>query len=136
MQHVHRERCDLGEGQYLHYLVAAAPEVLWFDVQDVGSYQGMVFGVFLYLGRVFVYEDSYGSCSGCGAWSEGVNPTSLEEIVKKSKEFASEGAALDYIHKFESYESPDRERLKRAVSSAFAWGVFKLNESDLQWFIK
>jgi hypothetical protein len=84
-----------GEKDWLSYLCEAAPEVLWFHLCSRGDYQGEVFAVGKYLGKCLVFSDYYGSCSGCGAWGEGGEPTDLSEVLKSSKLFDKPDDALE-----------------------------------------
>lgn len=71
MEHKHDEDCFRNYNySFREYLIHAAPSFLWADVQDVGSYQGRVYGIAWYNKQIALYEDYYGSCSGCGAWGE------------------------------------------------------------------
>lgn len=117
LQHKHDDHCKYGGG-FLHYLVEAAPDFLWFDVQDVGDYQGSVYGVALYKGEIGIYEDGYGSCSGCGAWGEGGEPSNQSDAIARTTFFKDREGAIEYIAKLDSYNSPDKEKLIQAVKEA------------------
>lgn len=110
---------------YAEWLIGAAPDVLWYDIQEVGSYQGQVFGVGLYKRQVAIYEDYYGSCSGCGAWGEGGEPTSQEEVLNSCTLFSTKEEALEYVKdQWESdryrSEYPDLDKMKSAIEEVFS----------------
>ena len=69
---------------FADYLREASPEILWTKVDSAGDYQGEVCAVGVYLDGIIIYKGYYGSCSGCGAWGEGGEPTSLEEVKASS----------------------------------------------------
>lgn len=119
MEHKHTEKCYSSSSGYKEYLIHAAPSYLWADVQDVGSYQGSVYGVAFVDGKIALYEDSYGSCSGCGAWGEGGEPSTEEEIISRTTFTADPLKALEYIAEqwVDSYESPDVEKLRSAIDA-------------------
>jgi hypothetical protein len=114
-KHVHKEGCEYSGDGYLHYLVSAAPSILWYNVQDVGSYQGSVYGVGEYKKQILIYEDSYGSCSGCGAWGEGGEPKNEEGVLSMSKLFSNVAEAMKYLAKIDYYDAPDMDALTQAV---------------------
>jgi hypothetical protein len=113
-KHEHSESCKYNDG-FLHYLVSAAPNILWYDVQDVGSYQGNVYGVGKYDQKILIYEDYYGSCSGCGAWGEGGEPTNEAEVLSKSHLFETKEEALKYLITIDHYERPDHGKMIQAI---------------------
>lgn len=39
------------------WLPYIAQDMIWFNVHDVGSYQGSVYGVAIYRGKIGIYED-------------------------------------------------------------------------------
>jgi len=127
IQHVHKTECP----RYDHkdWVCHVAPDVLWFSVQDVGSYQGSVYGFGLYKGKLLIYEDSYGSCSGCGAWGEGGEPETQEDLLKNSKEFDSLEDALAYLAKMDRYERPDMAEATEALKEASQFGKAKPKKS-------
>ena len=100
------------------WLPHIAPELFWFNIQDVGSYQGSVYGVALYKDQIVIYEDYYGSCSGCGAWGEGGEPISQDDVLSKSKLFDTKEETLVYIAKMDKYESPDIDAMNKAIDQA------------------
>lgn len=118
----HTPQCDgYCVHSYAGWLVSAAPDVLWYDVQDIGDYQGRVFGVGRYQGQVLLYEDYYGSCSGCGAWGEGGEPADQAAVLELSHLFASSAEAITYAQKEwveDCYERPDMDRVRAAVQEA------------------
>lgn len=117
LKHEHTKDCPYNAAAYLHYLVEAAPDFLWFDVQDVGDYQGTVYGVATYQGRIWLYENGYGSCSGCGAWGEGGEPANQADVIAQSKSFDTVEEAIAV--KVESlWNEPDRERRAAAIREA------------------
>lgn len=103
---------------YQDWLPHIAPDFFWFDIQDVGSYQGQVYGVAVYNKQIAIYEDYYGSCSGCGAWGEGGEPTSQDEVIKLCKFFNTKDEAILYCTKMDSYEKPDMDIFVKAVQNA------------------
>lgn len=115
IKHEHNEDCEYGD--FIHYLVQAAPSVLWYNVQDVGSYQGSVYAVGKYKNQILIYEDGYGSCSGCGAWGEGGEPENEEDILNRSNLFSDKELAIKYIEQINGYEPPDKNEMIKAVKS-------------------
>jgi hypothetical protein len=115
IKHVHDDECDYSDG-FIHYLVEAAPGVLWFNIQDVGSYQGCVYAVGLFEGKYLIYEDYYGSCSGCGAWGEGGEPSSLNDVISNSTLFITPEEASDYLGKIDKYEAPNIQAMRNAIN--------------------
>lgn len=116
--HKHEDGCKWSGG-FLHYLVEAAPDILWYDVQDVGSYQGSVYGVGEYKGQCLIYTDYYGSCSGCGAWGEGGEPSDMEEVLGHCEKFDSEKEALKYLATLDSYNRPNIAAMQQAIEEVF-----------------
>lgn len=114
VQHQHISECPFSEG-YTSYLVDSAPDIFWYNIQDVGSYQGTVFAVGKYKNHIVIFEDYYGSCSGCGAWGEGGEPTDQDDVLAHSKLFNNHNSAKDYLDKFDSYEHPNIEAMKKAI---------------------
>ena len=102
---------------YAGWLLGVAPEVLWYDVQDVGDYQGAVYGVGRYRSQILLYEDYYGSCSGCGAWGEGGEPSSLKEVLANSNLFMLRSGAVSYVEGnwATMYNSPDIDQVIGAI---------------------
>ena len=119
MKHAHKHDCE--KNYYGEFLCSAAPDFLWYCVQDVGSYQGQVFGIATYKGKVGIYEDYYGSCSGCGAWGEGGEPTNQEEIISKCTFFTDESEANKYVKKLveDHYEKPEEPEFSERLHEAF-----------------
>lgn len=103
IEHEHRENCNRHD--YTEWLCHVAPDVLWYKIEDWGSYSGQVFGVGEYQGQIIVYKDYYGSCSGCGVWGgfspdeAGGEPQSQEEVLSNSKLFDDLNEAYDYLKK-------------------------------------
>ncbi len=119
----HTSDCDgWCDHSYAGWLVSAAPDVLWYSVQDVGQWQGEIYAVGKYRGQILLYADSYGSCSGCGAWGEGGEPANQKEVLAHSKLFS--GGALKYASehwrdKLEDWEDkPDFEKVAAAIQEA------------------
>ncbi len=104
------EECDFEE-----WLPHIAPDMFWFDIQACGSYQGEVFGVAEYDKKIAIYGGYYGSCSGCGAWGEGGEPISQEEVLKSCILCNTADDAIEKINKLDAYSSPDKERMIKAV---------------------
>jgi len=96
------------KNKYAHYLWKAAPEIDWYYVEDVGSYQGTVYAVGKYQKQWFVMKDYYGSCSVCGAWGEGGEPEDLKGVLSNGELFSTKKEALKFAVKTykDSYESP------------------------------
>lgn len=117
IKHVHKDGCSRYE--YKEWVCHVAPDVLWFDVQDVGIYQGQVFGLGVYKNQAIFYEDYYGSCSGCGAWGEDGEPQSQEEVFKKSKFFSTKKEILKYLASMGGYEKPDMNIVFKCVDEIF-----------------
>lgn len=92
-----------------------APDIAWYDIQDAGSYQGSVYGVGLYKKQIVIYEDYYGSCSGCGAWGEGGEPTSQKEVLDKSKLFKKKEDALKHVATLDHWDKPDFDQMFKAI---------------------
>lgn len=88
-----------------HFLSLVAPEIVWKYIEDVGSYQGTVFAIGAYDGQIFVMKDYYGSCSGCGAWGEGGEPVSLEDVLGNGELFSSAEEALNFVNRVWNSES-------------------------------
>lgn len=105
------------------YLIDVSPDILWFDIQQCGSYQGTVYGVGRYNQHILLYEGYYGSCSGCGAWGEGGEPGSQEEVINSSILFTTKEEAFEYINKEwdEIYDRPDFDRLNSAIEEVANW---------------
>lgn len=120
-------KCKLGtgySGYYRGFLVEASPDILWYYVVDVGGYQGTIYAVGKYKGKALIFEDDYGSCSGCGAWEEGDDitkytggqPKNLEEIMRSSVMFDNRDKALEHIDQIRSWgDELDKEPLRDAV---------------------
>lgn len=107
---------------YKECLIKAAPDILWFNVQDVGGYQGRVYAVGK-MGRQYVmFADYYGSCSACGAWGydQGGEPEDQDEVLSKSALFFDTGTALDYARKewSDDYDPVDLYEVRAALDEA------------------
>ncbi len=118
MKHAHKHDCE--KNYYGEFLCSAAPDFLWYCVQDVGSYQGQVFGIATYKGKVGIYEDYYGSCSGCGAWGEGGEPEKQQDVIDNATLFNDREAAIAHIDTLEEKEDLDRKKFEDAIYDAFA----------------
>ena len=116
IQHKHDDNCKYGS--YIHYLVEAAPSILWFDVQDIGGYQGSVYGVGLYKSKILIYEDYYGSCSGCGAWGEGGEPNSESDVLLKSTQFDTVEDTFAYLLNTKFDGGPNTTQMQKAIKEA------------------
>lgn len=122
---MHTESCDKWcSHSYAGWLVSVAPDVLWFDVQDVGYYSGTVYGVGRLKKDILLFQDGYGSCSGCGAWGEGGEPCDMEDVLAHSELFQTPEFALEHVEKewMHSYEKPDQEVVTNAINEAAAFG--------------
>lgn len=80
------------------YLIAASPDILWFWEEWTGSYQGSVYalGIDTVEKKLVAFRGYYGSCSGCGAWGEGGEPTCKQDIIGQSNVFDT----IDELDKF------------------------------------
>jgi len=117
IKHQHKINCPCGEDFFIHYLIDAAPEILWFNVQDVGSNKGRLYAVGLYQGEYLIYENDYGSCQQCGeVWGGGDEPVSLEDVLKLSNIFYSPEKAKEYVLKIGPYDSPDIKAMEHAIN--------------------
>jgi len=117
----YKHECNCQRAEFKEWLPHIARDFLWFDIQDVGSYEGSVYGVALYKNKIVIYEDMYGSCSGCGAWGEGDGgePQSQDEVIELSKMFDTVGSALDYINnEMSKYDEPDINDMTKAIHEA------------------
>lgn len=85
-----------GEEDWLTYLAEAAPEVLWFHLVSDGRWQGTVHAIGKYQGKCLIFDGYYGSCSGCGAWGEGGEPTTLQEVLDSSQLFDDREKAIEH----------------------------------------
>ncbi len=129
---LHTGQCDKHwcNHSYAGWLVSQAPDVLWYDVQDVGSYSGQVFAVGLYRANILLFSDYYGSCSGCGAWGEGGEPTDQEDVLASSHLFLSASEAVEYVQRewSEAFERPDLSQTALAIVAAAAdkasWSIY------------
>ena len=116
---MHTDKCDSWcYHAFAGWLVSIAPDVLWFDVQDVGTWSGNVYGVGVFRGDILIYEGFYGSRSGCGAWGEGGEPGSQQEVINNSKLFAGPQLAIEYVtdESFGDWETPDKAVILAAIS--------------------
>jgi hypothetical protein len=115
---------EINHAEYLansfkDYLIDAAPEVLWFDVQEKGYYQGEVYAIGLYQNKILIFEGYYGSCGGCGAWGEGGEPTNIKEVLESSTLFEEDKAAFECCESLANRcESPNVGQCKAAVNEA------------------
>ena len=100
---------------FQEWLPHIAPDLFWFDIQDVGSYQGSVYGVAKYKKQIVIYEGYYGSCSGCGAWGEGGEPVSQDEVLKSCTIHDNAKEAIKAIAKLDHYDNPDKDKMIEAV---------------------
>ncbi len=105
---------------FKEWLPHIAPDFFWYDIQVVGSYQGNVFGVAKYKGQVAIYEDYYGSCSGCGAWGVGGEPTSQDEVITKCKFHNTKEETLIHLTTLDGYDTPDKELMIKAIDEILA----------------
>ena len=114
----HTDKCDLWcNHTFAGWLVSIAPDVLWFYVQDVGCWSGNVYGVGVFRGDILIYEGFYGSCSGCGAWGEGGEPGSQQEVLANSSLFNRPELAIATISddKFARWGTPDKAAMITAI---------------------
>lgn len=90
---------EIGDDPFFEFLVAASHGVEWYAFDVTGDWQGEVSGVGIYDGKLVLYEDSYGSCSLCGAWGEGGEPCDLDDVLSRSTLYtAGEARACLEIH--------------------------------------
>ncbi len=116
IQHKHTNDCPYREeGKYIHYLTISAPDVLWYDVQDVKNYSGNVYGVGKLGGNILIYKNHYGSCSGCETWGEEGEPKNMKEVLEHSYLFDSQIEAIKYIVTMDHCENPDIKRMIKAI---------------------
>ena len=120
--------CDSSD--YQNWLPHIAPDFFWFDIQDVGSYQGQVYGIAIYNKQIAIYEDYYGSCSGCGAWGEGGEPESQDAVIQHCKFFETKDEAILYSAKMDNYEKPDMDKFIKAIQEASAFLITSLNKGN------
>ena len=95
---INSSKCPCGD-IYAHYLWMAAPEIEWYYVEDVGGYQGEVYALAKYEGKIFIMHDYYGSCSGCGAWGEGGEPEKLKDVLGNGELFEEKKDAINFVEK-------------------------------------
>ena len=119
LEHLHKESCNRGDIK--EWVVHVAPDVLWYRVEDVGSYQGSLYGVGSYRRRILLYFDYYGSCGGCGAWGEGGGPDTQADLLKKSSTFSSVSGAVRAWDEETKHrgEVPEREPFIQAIKAAW-----------------
>lgn len=129
-QHIvkHEHSCDCSRGDFKEWLPHIAQSFFWFDIQDVGSYQGNVYGVAIYNGKIAIYEDYYGSCSGCGAWGEGGEPQDENAVIALCHLFNDKIEALEYVGKMDQYYSPDKDSMFLAIHKADDWRKTRIEE--------
>jgi hypothetical protein len=120
--HVEGQKCgDDCYHSYSAWLIHRAPDILWYDVQDIGLYQGNVYAVGRYRGKIVLYRGYYGSCSGCGGWGEGGEPEDQEAVLKSSTLVADEAEAMAVLLDpnsdwHDTYgDSPDFEKVRAAI---------------------
>lgn len=113
------ESCPCGN-RYAHYLWMAAPEIKWIYVEDIGSYQGTVYAIGKYQRQWFVMRDYYGSCSGCGAWGEGGQPSTLDEVLSHGELFLNRKQAIEFVQAWieHEYETPSEEFMRVLTGKA------------------
>ncbi len=116
IEHKHGDNCQ--SYSFEGWLPHVAPDFLWFNIHDVGDYQGRVYGVALYDKKIVVYEDYYGSCSGCGAWGEGGEPENQKLVIANSTPFELADEAIAYLAKIDRYEGPNIEDMTKAIREA------------------
>lgn len=106
--------------RYANQLVDVAPSVLWFDVQDVGDYSGDVYAIGRRGKEILVFEDYYGSCSGCGEWGLGKGgPQTEKEALDLCTRFRFPQKAIEYVRaKNWGYDKPDIDRMVAAINEA------------------
>ena len=123
INHEHNDKCPYGDSSYLYeYLIKAAPDILWFEFQDIGDYSGTIYAIGVLNRKILYYVDSYGSCSFCGAWgqdSDSAEPKNEKEVLERSILYDNETEALKGIAlKDNNYERPNKERLISAINKA------------------
>jgi len=85
------------------FLIDATPEILWFWCDSDDDYQGQVYALGYWKNNIVWFSGYYGSCSGCGAWGEGGEPTNLDEVLADSAVFRSTTLATQFIRKANEY---------------------------------
>ena len=113
--YINIDECPCGD-MYAHYLWIAAPQIKWYYVEGVGSYQGTVYALGKYKSRWFVMKDYYGSCSWCGAWGEGGEPENLKSVLGNGELFTTRKKALDFVLETwakDSWEAPTDNFIQR-----------------------
>lgn len=105
---------------YDDWLISVAPDVLWFMVEATGSYQGQVYAVGRLGKSIVLYEDYYGSCSGCGAWGEGGEPKSRQEVLDSCFRTDTIVEAFAYVLKewADDYDPPTMKKVSEAIIAA------------------
>jgi hypothetical protein len=109
----HQEEC--WRNNFADYLIDAAPDILWYNVQDIGSYQGTVYAVGEYKKQIVIFEEDYGSCSSCGAWGKGGEPKNQKKVLSLSQLFTDPKKAKEAVDKIGMYDCPDKKLMKKAI---------------------
>ena len=63
------------------YVKLAWPKLNILYFETTGNYQGTNYVIGYADGKVLASGYGYGSCSGCGAWGEGGEPTKPEDLI-------------------------------------------------------
>jgi len=100
---------------FQEWLPHIAKDIFWFNIQDVGSYQGSIYAIGTFEKQFLIYEGYYGSCSGCGAWGEGGEPESQEEVLKSCTLLKTKEDAIRHLLKLDRWDKPDTDVMLKAL---------------------
>ena len=81
------------------HLVHITPDLLWFNILEIGSYTSMIYGIALDTERnILFYEDF---CGSADEWGAGHEPDSQEAVLANCTKFQSIAALREHIRKSE-----------------------------------
>lgn len=107
------------------YIEKAWPKlnILWLC--NVGDYQGTNYVIGYVDGKVLACGYGYGSCSGCGAWGEGGEPTKPEDLIDagvfgKTLEETLAWADKEPTDDYQCLTKSNQAEMKAEIRRAFA----------------
>lgn len=107
------------------FIQLAWPELVITWCANVGDYQGTNYVVGYVGDKVLACGYGYGSCSGCGAWGEGGEPTKPEDLIDsgvfgKTLDETLAWAADQPVDDYQTLNVAEREHLKLEIKRAFS----------------
>ena len=116
--------CEMNEADDEQYVRKAWPDLNILRIYNVGYYQGTVYVIGYTDNTVLAGGYGYGSCSGCGAWGEGGEPASPNDLIDsgvfgKTLEETLKWLADEPCGNYQGLNGNDKAHLASEIRRAF-----------------